>query len=66
MGIYFWNNGSPQLRLYKRISGTWTQLGSSYNSGPLSAGTQLKLTAVGTTISFLQNGIARITVTDST
>ena len=46
VGIYFWNNGSQQLRVYKRISGTWTQLGSSYNSGPLSAGTQLKLTAV--------------------
>ena len=27
LGIYFWNSGSPQLRLYKRISGTWIQLG---------------------------------------
>ena len=35
LGIYFWNNGSPQLRLYKRNAGTWIQLGSSYNSGPL-------------------------------
>ena len=41
LGIYFWNNGSPQLRLYKRTAGTWTQLGSSYNSGPLPAGTTL-------------------------
>ena len=65
LGIYFWNSGSPQLRLYKRSAGTWTQLGNSYNSGPLAAGTQLKLTAVGSTISFLQNGIARITVTDN-
>ena len=40
LGIYFWNNGTPQLRLYKRTAGTWTQLGSSYNSGPLPAGTQ--------------------------
>ena len=39
LGIYFWNNGSPQLRLYKRNAGTWIQLGSSYNSGPLPAGT---------------------------
>ena len=33
LGMYFWNNGSPQLRLYKRSAGTWIQLGSSYNSG---------------------------------
>ena len=65
LGIYFWNNGSQQLRLYKRSAGTWIQLGSSYNSGPLAAGTQLELTAVGSTISFLQNGVTRITVTDS-
>ena len=64
LGIYYWNNGTQQLRLYKRKSGTWTQLGSSFNSGPLAAGTQLKLTAVGSTISFLQNGVARITATD--
>jgi hypothetical protein len=64
-GIYFWNSGNQQLRLYKRISGTWTQLGSSYNSGALAAGTQLKLTATGSTISFLQNGVARVTVTDT-
>ena len=40
LGIYFWNNGTPQLRLYKRTAGTWIQLGNSYNSGPLPAGTQ--------------------------
>ena len=39
LGIYFWNGGSPELRLYKRNAGTWIQLGSSYNSGPLPAGT---------------------------
>src|SRR5262249_49547034 len=33
--------------------------------GPLAAGTQLKLTAVGSTISFLQNGVAQVTATDS-
>ena len=60
LGIYYWNNGTQQLRLYKSKSGNWTQLGSSFNSGPLAAGTQLKLTAVGSTISFLQNGVARI------
>jgi S-formylglutathione hydrolase FrmB len=65
LGIYFWNSGSQQLRLYKRSAGTWIQLGSSYNCGPLAAGTQLQVTAVGSTISFLQNGVARISVTDS-
>ena len=65
LGIYFWNNGTQQLRLYKRSAGTWIQLGSSYNSGPLAAGTQLQLTAVGSTISFLQNGVTRISVADS-
>ncbi len=64
LGIYFWNSGSQQLRLYKRSAGSWIQLGSSYSCGPLAAGTQLKLTAVGSTISFLQNGVARISVTD--
>jgi Putative esterase len=66
VGIYSWKNGSPVLQLFKR-SGTnsWTQLGSSYSSGPLAAGTQLKVTAVGSTISFLLNGAVRITVTDT-
>ena len=64
-GIYFWNSGSPQLRLYKRNGGSWTQLGSSYNSGALGAGTQLEVTAVGSSISFLENGVRRIAASDS-
>src|SRR5262245_60748753 len=36
LGAYVWNNGVPSLRLYKRVNGTWTQLGS-YNSGVLAA-----------------------------
>src|SRR5205807_3281952 len=63
--IYFWNNGTPQLRLYKRTAGTFVQLGSSYNSGALAAGTKLTLSAVGSRISFQQNGTERIAVTDS-
>ena len=65
LGIYFWNNGSPVLRLYKRTAGSWIQLGNSYNSGPLPAGTKLTLSAVGSTISFQQNGVERIAVTDT-
>ena len=33
VGIYYWNNGSPELMLFKRLNGTWTQLGSTYSSG---------------------------------
>src|SRR5262249_3531850 len=66
VGIYYWNNGSPNLELFKRSgSNTWTQLGSTYNSGPLGAGAQLQVTAVGSTISFLLNGVVRISATDT-
>ena len=49
-----------------RNAGSWTQLGSAYSTAPLAAGTQLQLMAVGSTISFLENGVSRISVTDST
>ena len=65
LGIYFWNSGSPQLRLYKRTSGSFTQLGSSYPTSGLASGATLRLTATGATISFLLNGTPVITVTDT-
>ena len=65
LGIYYWNSGSPELMLFLRKGGNWTQLGSTYNSGALPAGTQLQVSAVGSTISFLENGVAKITVTDT-
>jgi hypothetical protein len=65
LGMYFWNNGTPQLRLYKRSAGTFIQLGSSYNSGPLPAGTQLTLSAQGSTIALQQSGVTRISLTDT-
>ena len=64
-GIYNWNNGSPELMLFKRSGGNWTQLGSGYSTGPLAAGTQLKLMVVGTTLSFLENGVERIAAYDN-
>jgi hypothetical protein len=64
LGMYFWNSGSPEVRLYKRTGGSWAQLGA-YSSGSLAAGTKLKLMAVGNTISFLVNGVQRIGVSDS-
>jgi Putative esterase len=65
VGFYYWNNGSPELMLYERASGSFTQLGSTYNSGPLAAGTQLELEAVGSTIYFLENGIVVVSASDS-
>ena len=65
VGIYYWNNGHPVLLLFKRSGGSWTQLGSTYTSGALAAGTQLQVQAVGSAISFLQNGVQRISATDT-
>ena len=66
LGMYFWNSGDPELRLYKRTSGKWTQLGKSYSSGPLPGGAKLRLTAVGSEISLQQDGTERIAVSDRT
>ena len=63
-GIYNWDNGSPELMLFKRAGGQWAELGSTYSSGPLTAGTVLKLEAVGSTLAFLENGTERIAVYD--
>jgi hypothetical protein len=54
------------LMLFKRSGiNTWTQLGNSFNCGPLPAGTQLKLMIVGNTLSFLQDGVERIAAADT-
>jgi hypothetical protein len=65
VGIYFWNYGSPVLMLFMRADGGWTQLGATYDSGLLPAGTQLTLMVTGSTISFQQDGVTRITATDT-
>lgn len=64
-GLYYWNGGRPELMVFKRIGGNWTQLGNSYSSGRLAAGTQLKLVAAGSAIAFLENGVPRLLVYDS-
>jgi len=64
-GLYYWNFGNPELMLFERTGGAWTQLGGVYNSGALAAGTQLQLTAVGSKVSLLQNGVQRLSVTDT-
>jgi hypothetical protein len=65
VGIYYWNNGNPELIIFKRSgSSSWTQLGNPYSCGPLPAGTQLKLMVVGNTLAFLENGVERIAAFD--
>jgi len=65
VGIYWWNSGSPMLRIYLESNGNWAQIGPSYNSGALAAGTTLELTATGNTLSFLENNVPVITTTDN-
>ena len=65
VGIYFWDNGSPELMLFLRHNGGWSLLGS-YSTPPLPGGTQLELTAVGNTLSFADNGVQVIGISDGT
>ncbi len=65
-GLYFANYGNPELMLFKRTNGAWSQLGSAYASGTLATGTQLTLSAAGPSLTFSLNGAAAISVTDST
>jgi hypothetical protein len=65
VGRYSWNSGSPTLTIFKRMSGTWTQLGSTYQCGALTFGTTLELSVSGNTLTFYLSGIARITTSDS-
>jgi Predicted esterase len=65
VGIYYANGEAPQLRLYKRVGGAWTQLGASYDCGMLATGTKLRLVVVGSTLAFLQDGVERIAAYDA-
>jgi Putative esterase len=66
VGLYHWNDGNPELLLFKRTDGSWSQLGTAYSCGPLAAGTQLKLMVVGTTLAFMEDGVERIAAYDNT
>ncbi len=65
LGLYFWNNGDPELMLLKRVSGNWTRLGTASLQGALAPGTQLNLTATGSTLSLSEDGVVRITASDT-
>ena len=66
LGAYWWNQGRPQLKLYLRHAGNFTPIGGAYNSGPLAAGTRLKLMAIGNTIALMENDVQRIAVANGT
>ncbi|HEV3381268.1 MAG TPA: alpha/beta hydrolase-fold protein, partial [Trebonia sp.] len=65
VGIYFWDNGSPEVMLFLRDNGGWEQLGA-YGTSPLPGGSQLELTAIGDTISLALNGTQVIGISDGT
>ena len=66
VAIYFWNNGSPEIMLFLRNNGGWSQLGSSYSVSPLGAGAVLGLQAAGSSLSVTVNGTVVISATDAT
>ncbi|HXZ45973.1 MAG TPA: alpha/beta hydrolase-fold protein [Pseudolabrys sp.] len=62
-GIYWNNNGSPMMAIYKRVGGNWENL-ANIASGPLAPGTTLKLEVVGSTLALLANGMELATAYD--
>jgi hypothetical protein len=66
VAIYFWNSGDPQVMLFQRDNGGWSQLGSSYSVPALAAGSVLGLQAAGASLTVTVNGTVVITVTSTT
>ena len=66
VAIYFWNNGSPEIMLFLRSNGGWSQLGGSYSVSPLGAGAVVGLQAAGSSLSVTVNGTVVISATDAT
>ena len=66
VGVCRRNKRRSVWTLFRLADGRWTKLGSSYNGGPLAAGTQLRLVAVGSTIAFMENGVQRVAAGDNT
>ncbi len=64
-GLYYWNNGNPQLMLFVRVTGNWAELGAPVTTPALPAGATLEVTATGSTIALLENGTQVITATDT-
>jgi len=65
--IYFNSGGTIQLGLFKRVAGTFTQLGSYHVlDGELAEGDKIRLSATGTDLSLTVNEEEILTATDST
>src|SRR3990167_417787 len=66
MYLLFLNTVGQTLEIYKKVSGSYTQLGSTYSAGQsISIDYTLKLSMVGSTIKGYQDGVERISATDS-
>jgi hypothetical protein len=61
LGLYYWNFGSPYMQIFKKGLSVddYTPLGPAFNCGILPVGTKLRLTVVGGTLSFTQDGVLR-------
>jgi hypothetical protein len=60
---YLAQTDTSNSQLYKRVAGTYTQLGS--DAAAVAAGTVLELRCVGSTISLWGNGVELVSVTDT-
>lgn len=60
------NTVSQNFQMYKKVSGTYTQLGSTYSAGQ-STDTDytIKLSAIGSALKSYQDGVERISATDT-
>src|SRR4029077_7654527 len=64
LAIYWNQSGSPVCQLYKRIAGTYTQMGANF-SVTMNVGDTLKITAIGSSIVLRVNNVPQITVSDT-
>lgn len=64
MYAFRFSTGASASRLYKKVSGTWTALGSGLIADP-AVGDVVKLDVSGTTLTVYYNGVSKQTATDS-
>ena len=64
MYVFRFSTGASASRLYKKVSGTWTALGSGLIADP-AVGDVVKLDVSGTTLTVYYNGVSKQTATDS-
>jgi hypothetical protein len=65
VGICKTDHGKSDLMLCKRTRDKWIRLGRTYHAGRLADGTRLRLVALGSTISFMENGVIRVAAGDN-